>query len=109
MVTRKEITYTTVDRRKLTHVPVGRSGEKVVLIWEDDLLFLQKLGLSMAWTGHIGYVQCLAYLAPGGNIGVARVLMDAKKGQRYLTGIKTRWTLEGRTWKLQKVASLCTA
>lgn len=40
----------TQSGRKVAFVPLGRSGAKgSAVIYEDDLLLLQELGLSLSW------------------------------------------------------------
>lgn len=69
-------------------VVTTRNGKKIELYLED-YEYLMGLGLSPAWNlSPKGYVSAPAYRAKGGQIGVARVLLDAGPGDlvRYYDG-----------------------
>lgn len=78
----------------LAYVPLGTRGQRgVAVISDDDLAMLEKLGLSLRWNRHprTGAVHAPAGKASGSNVLVARVLMDAGKGQvvRFRNGDPT--------------------
>lgn len=78
----------------LALVPLGRFGNRGYAVIEaDDLSTLEALGLSMAWNRNqqTGTVFTPAVKASGGNVQVARVLLDLGPGQivRYANGDPT--------------------
>ncbi|WP_296201619.1 hypothetical protein [uncultured Hyphomicrobium sp.] len=71
--------------RLVAKVQLGRDPSLKAEIYQDDLEFLEKLGLSLNWTalkmsGAI-YVTANAKNTAGGKVLVARVLLDAGPGQ----------------------------
>jgi hypothetical protein len=75
-------------------VPLGRKGEKgSAIILEDDLAYLESLGLSMRWNRNSGsgVVVAPAGGSTGGSVQVSRVLLDLGPGQnvRYRNGDPT--------------------
>lgn len=82
------------DGRELALVPLGRWGTKGhAVIYADDLAMLEGLGLSLVWNRNSlsGTVFAPAPRASGGNVQVARVLLDLGEGHivRYLNGDPT--------------------
>lgn len=80
--------------RHLALVPLGRFGSKGYAVIEaDDLNMVEALGLSLAWNRNqlTGTVFAPAVKASGGNVQVARVLLDLGEGQivKYLSGDPT--------------------
>lgn len=78
----------------LAYVSLGTRGEKgVAVIAEADLAMLESLGLSLRWNRHprTGAVFAPAGKASGSNVLVARVLLDAGKGEnvRFKNGDPT--------------------
>lgn len=89
------IKHVTDDQgRAVALVPLGRLGEKgTAVIDDDDLIELTALGLSLRWNRHAGtgVVFAPASGSSGGNVQVARVLLDLGPGEnvRYLSGDPT--------------------
>jgi hypothetical protein len=79
---------------ELALVPLGRFAAKGhALIYADDLVMLDALGLSLVWNRNRlnGTVFAPASRASGGNVQVARVLLDLGEGRivRYRNGNPT--------------------
>lgn len=94
----RTIDHVTHDGQDLALVPLGRFASKGhAVISADDLAMLEDLGLSLVWNRNAlnGCVFAPAARASGGNVQVARVLLDLGEGQmvRYLNGDPTdlRW------------------
>jgi len=90
----RTITHVTHGGRELALVPLGRWASKGhAVIYTDDLTMLENLGLSLVWNRNSlsGTVFAPAAKASGGNVQVARVLLDLGEGQivRYLNGDPT--------------------
>lgn len=80
--------------RKVCLVFLGRGGSKgVAIIEEQDLAFLQELGLSLSWNRMrgTGVVTAPTRKAPNSYVQVSRVLLDVGPGEniRYLDGDPT--------------------
>jgi hypothetical protein len=77
---------------QLVSIRLGRNGEKGEAIIDcDDFELLMGLGMSSTWNClPAGYVLASAGRAKGGNVGVARVLLDCGPNQsvRYRDGNK---------------------
>ena len=72
-----------------TTVPLGPNGDRgTVVLRKDDYDLLLELGLSECWNAlRINdriYVTAPSSRAPGSRVLVARVLMDAKRGERVI-------------------------
>ena len=66
----------------LVSVTLDNEGEKVATFDEGCWDFLMRLGLSPTLSiGHHGYVRSPQYQAPGDQVSVARVLLDAGEGE----------------------------
>lgn len=81
----RPIRVTTENGRSLAHVPVGPKGVIEAKLWEDDYHFLIKLGVSGNWvslTKNHNVAACVTKDSKKGHVTVARVLADAKPGQR---------------------------
>ena len=79
------------DTERVAFVPLGIDGEKGhAVIYQADLKMLESIGLSLKWNRHsrTGTVFAPAHKASGGNVQVARVLLDLGAGQNvtYLNG-----------------------
>lgn len=80
--------------RKVALVPLGRRADRGnAIIDEADLILLEILGLSLRWNRHprTGVVFAPAGYGSGGNVQVARVLLDCGPGENvcYLNGDPT--------------------
>jgi len=80
--------------RKVALVPLGRKADRGNAIIDDaDLTLLEALGLSLRWNRHsvTGVVFAPAGHGSGGNVQVARVLLDCGPGENvsYLNGDPT--------------------
>ncbi len=80
------------EHRELALVPLDNEGRNHAVMYKEDYVYLTELlGLSCTWRMHPnGYVMAPAYLAKGGSVTVARVLMDTGAGEtiRYMDGDK---------------------
>lgn len=90
----RTIDHVDQNGQKLALVPLGRFGSKGYAVIESaDLIMLEALGLSLAWNRNqlTGTVFAPAVKASGGNVQVARVLLDLGPGQivRYENGDPT--------------------
>jgi len=76
-----EIEHTTDDEGKdIARVPLMNSADKAT-VYEDDFKFLMDLGVSPHWKWSTGQVS----VGNGkGNLSIARLLIDAGKGQKII-------------------------
>jgi len=75
--------FVSVDSGKdLTIVPLGRKATKQAILWREDYELPIELGVSPHWsTVRNGYVSAPCGKAPGNQLSIARVLMDAKEDE----------------------------
>jgi hypothetical protein len=68
--------------RELIKVPLGRT-DKHCYVYKEDREFLRRLGLSMNWNvSPQGYVTAACSNSSNGYVLVARILMNAGRGQQ---------------------------
>ncbi len=87
---KKTIRSASENGRTVYYVTLGNSGKEAV-IFKEDWDEMRDLGLTANWNLHaLGYVSAPSVYASGRHIQVARVLLDAGRGEgcRYADGDK---------------------
>jgi hypothetical protein len=75
------------DGRDIVSVPI--TGNRKVVLYEEDFDLLMDLGTPVHWTTHLGSVK--ARPARGYDLSIARLIVDAGQGCqiKHLNGDKT--------------------
>jgi hypothetical protein len=78
------------DKNNLVQVPLDDS-DKPAILYESDFALLMDMGVSLRWNynaGTMGHVKCYS---GGRALSIARILVDAGKGEKvqFLNGDRT--------------------